>query len=124
MIELDILSVARFDGGLAAIPGPAPVLVGNLARHSRQSVTEAGVDMSDNEPIRVVAGDRNPLTPQEARDTGAPVGMVMTASLINDLLDRMRAASPTGDLPPHVQAKLDAIHAGRLNNTNTDGDMA
>lgn len=66
-------------------------------------------DMTD-QPRRFVAGDPIPFTPAELRDIldGAPSGAVITAALVNDALDRLRAADPEGKLPPHIQARIDA----------------
>lgn len=63
-----------------------------------------------DQPRRFVAGDPIPFTPAELRDilAGAPSGAVITAALVNDALDRLRAADPEGKLPPEIQARIDA----------------
>ncbi|WP_157562659.1 hypothetical protein [Micromonospora chokoriensis] len=66
----------------------------------------------DSQPRHLRAGDRIPLTPQELIEAGVPVGSVVTANLVNGVLDRMRAASPDGELPPHIQARIDAGEGG------------
>lgn len=61
-----------------------------------------------DQPRRLCPGDFNPLTPTELLDAGMPVGTLPTAAAVNEILDRMRAESPTGELPAHVQARIDA----------------
>lgn len=63
--------------------------------------------MTDDQPRRFVAGDRIPFTLAELVDLLQP-GTVITASLLNDALDRLRAADPDGKLPAHIQARIDA----------------
>ncbi|MEU4399789.1 hypothetical protein [Micromonospora orduensis] len=59
-------------------------------------------------PRRLIAGDFIPLTPQELMDAGVPAGAVATAELVNGVLDRMRAESPDGTLPAHIQERIDS----------------
>ncbi|OKI47221.1 hypothetical protein [Micromonospora sp. CB01531] len=74
------------------------------------------------EPIRVLAGEPNPLTPAEMLDAGIPQGAVVTADRVNAALDRIRAAGG-GQLPPHLQAKLDQLAAARAGRQSRIRDM-
>lgn len=62
----------------------------------------------DTQPRRLLPGDFIPLTPAELIKAGAPAGAVATAELVNGILDRMRAESPDGQLPAHIQERLDS----------------
>lgn len=66
------------------------------------------------EPYRFRSGQRVPFAPEDYRALGIPDGTRLTANVLNDALDQMRANNPDGKLPPEIQAKVDAAQAARL----------
>ena len=66
--------------------------------------------MTDDQPRPFTAGEPIPFTPAELTELLRPYapGTLITAALLNDALDRMRAEDPDGKLPPHIQARIDA----------------
>lgn len=69
------------------------------------------VDTPAQQPYRLKAGHPIPFTPRELLDAGFTPGTRPTADSVNALLDRLRAEGE-GRLPPHIQARLDAIARG------------